>query len=75
MKIKTKQLSFSDIYDDVQSSLEEDKYKFIKFYSSAKNLFFEICSSIFYQLSGINNKSPFLSHKILKITISWLLIN
>ncbi|EGD50066.1 hypothetical protein TheetDRAFT_3125 [Thermoanaerobacter ethanolicus JW 200] len=32
MKIKAKQLSLSDIYDDVQSFFEEDKPKFIKLF-------------------------------------------
>ncbi|EGD49845.1 hypothetical protein TheetDRAFT_3347 [Thermoanaerobacter ethanolicus JW 200] len=34
MKIKAKQLSLSDIYDDVQSFFEEDKPKFIKLFDS-----------------------------------------
>ena len=34
MKIKAKQLSLSDIYDNVQSFFEEDKPKFIKLFDS-----------------------------------------
>jgi len=39
MKIKAKQLSLSDIYDDVQSFFEEDKPKFVKLFGSFVDLF------------------------------------
>ncbi|ABY92607.1 MULTISPECIES: transposase [Thermoanaerobacteraceae] len=47
MKIKAKQLSLSDIYDDVQSFFEEDKPKFIKLFDSFVDLS-ELIPSSFY---------------------------
>lgn len=47
MKIKDKQLSLSDIYDDVQSFFEEDKPKFIKLFESFIDLS-ELIPSSFY---------------------------